>query len=78
MKRFGGCKPAQNEEERELYNYLLSEKLVVRAYYKETRGYKITERGCAALREFKVERIRFWIPIVISIAALIISIVQGR
>ncbi len=76
MKLLGGCKPAKNEKERELYNYLLSERLIVRAYYKNTRGYKISQKGHAALREYKVERIRFWLPIIISSLALIISVLQ--
>lgn len=37
--------------------------------------YRITEKGKSYLRHIRKENFRFWIPIIISIAALIVSVI---
>lgn len=37
--------------------------------------YQITEKGKSYLRHIRKENFRFWVPIIISIAALIVSVI---
>lgn len=59
--------------QREMYDYLLSEKLIYKADVRNYRGYRVSQKGYSEIYSYKIENFRFWVPTTISILALIFS-----
>lgn len=66
-----GTDYAQNKE---LYDYLLSCGFIKKADVKGYRGFAVTESGKVQIRLYKNDNFRFWFPAVVSVVALIVSV----
>lgn len=61
---------------RDMYKYFLTQDYIRRAAVRGLSGYVVTERGHAAMYAYKTENFRFWFPSVISVLALVASILS--
>lgn len=57
----------------DLYQYLMDEEYVSRDCMNHTATYTIRERGEAALHEYFMDHIKTWVPITVSLFALLVS-----
>ena len=71
---FGGTTAKDYSKRKCLYDYLHSNDLIRTEEVRGYSGYTVTEKGYAEMYAFRTEHYRFWFPSVVSVLALITSI----
>lgn len=68
-----GTEATDYDENKDLYNFLSSNRYIKSSVVRGCKGYIITEYGKIAIRTYKNDNFRFWFPSVISIIAIVLS-----
>lgn len=74
IQMFKGTKAKDYEENKDLYKFFLLKRLIKKQEVREYQGFVITPEGEKELYMYKLERYHFWIPTILSIIAIITSI----
>ncbi|MBE5877086.1 MAG: hypothetical protein E7290_09415 [Lachnospiraceae bacterium] len=75
INRTGGTKATDYAKHSSVYSFLASKGYILKSPYQGYEGYIITEEGKLELELCRMERYHFWIPTVLSIIAIIVSII---